>query len=127
MDIKALYTLEAHESGAELNILSPINGKATECFLTVSGVDSRAWREAELNGKRKVLELFKTGESDSVKHGLIIAQTLAAAVTGWRGFDNDGELMEFDRSFLVDLFVNSPSIADQVDQFISNRANFIKG
>tara|TARA_R110000868_G_scaffold2962_2_gene20083 strand:- start:2534 stop:2917 length:384 start_codon:yes stop_codon:yes gene_type:complete len=127
MDIKSLYTLEAHESGSELNIISPINGKATECFLNVLGADSRVWREAELNGKRKILELFKAGESDSVKNELIIAETLATSVTGWRGFDNNGEVMEFDRSFLVDLFVNSPLIADQVNQFISNRANFTKG
>tara|TARA_R110000868_G_scaffold192553_2_gene437122 strand:+ start:2187 stop:2570 length:384 start_codon:yes stop_codon:yes gene_type:complete len=127
MDIKSLYTLEAHESGSELNIISPIDGKPTDCFLTVSGVDSRAWREAELAGKRKIVELVNSGDANELKQGIIIAETLASAVTGWRGFDDNGKPLVFDRAFLTDLLVNSPSIGDQVDRFIVNRSNFTKG
>tara|TARA_R110001599_G_scaffold120191_1_gene291164 strand:+ start:55 stop:438 length:384 start_codon:yes stop_codon:yes gene_type:complete len=127
MDIKSLYTLEAHESGSEMNIISPIDGKPTECFLTVSGVDSRAWREAELAGKRKIVDLVKGGDFDEAKHAEIIANTLASAVTGWRGFDDKGKPLDFDRAFLADLLVNSPSIGDQVDSFVATRSNFTKG
>jgi len=127
MDIKSLYTLESHEKGAELNLLSPLDGKPTDCYLTVVGVDSATWREAELNGKRKVLELFKDGDTDQVKNRDIIAETLASAVIGWRGFEDKGKAIEFDRGFLKDLFINSPDTATQTDEFIAKRVNFIKG
>ena len=127
MDIKSLYTLESHEKGAELNLLSPLDGKPTDCYLTVVGSDSVAWRESELNGKRRVLELFKSGEGDNTKHNEVIAETLAGAVVGWKGFEDKGKELKFDKAFLKELFINSPFIADQVDTFIGNRANFIKG
>ena len=127
MDIKSLYTLEAHESGSEMNIISPVNGEPTECFLTVLGVDSRAWRDAELAGKRDIVNLAENGDFDKFKSRRIIAETLTQAVTGWRGFDDNGKPLDFDRAFLADLIINSPSIGDQIDRFIATRSNFTKG
>ena len=124
MDIKSLYTLEAHESGSEMNIISPIDGKPTECFLTVSGVDSRAWREARLVFEREIIKLNNASESE---RALLIATAQAAAVIGWRGFDNEGKPLDFDRAFLIELLVESPSIGDQVERFKENRLNFTKG
>ena len=124
MDIKSLYTLEAHESGSEMNIISPIDGKPTECFLTVLGVDSRAWREARLVFDREIIKLNDASESE---RALLIATTQAAIVIGWRGFDNEGKPLDFDRPFLVELLVKSPSIGDQVERFKDNRLNFTKG
>ena len=124
MDIKSLYTLEAHESGSEMNIISPIDGKPTECFLTVSGVDSRAWREARLVFEREIIKLNNASESE---RALLIATAQAAAVIGWRGFDNEGKPLDFDRAFLTELLVESPSIGDQVERFKENRLNFTKG
>lgn len=124
MDIKSLYTLEAHESGSEMNIISPIDGKPTECFLTVLGVDSRAWREARLVFDREIIKLNDASESE---RALLIATTQAAIVIGWRGFDNEGKPLDFDRPFLVELLVKSPSIGDQVERFKDTRLNFTKG
>ena len=124
MDIKSLYTLEAHESGSEMNIISPIDGKPTECFLTVLGVDSRAWREARLVFDREIIKLNDASESE---RALLIATTQAAIVIGWRGFDNEGKPLDFDRPFLVELLVKSPSIGDQIERFKDNRLNFTKG
>tara|TARA_R110002124_G_C8828239_1_gene504523 strand:+ start:661 stop:1035 length:375 start_codon:yes stop_codon:yes gene_type:complete len=124
MDIKSLYTLEAHESGSEMNIISPIDGKPTECFLTVLGVDSRAWREARLVFDREIIKLNDASESE---RALLIATTQAAIVIGWRGFDNEGKPLDFDRPFLVELLVKSPSIGDQIERFKDTRLNFTKG
>jgi|TARA_R110000751_G_scaffold41267_1_gene96962 hypothetical protein len=127
MDIKELYTVDSHEAGSELRLTSPLDGAITDCYLTIVGIDSAVWREAEIKGKRQVLELFKTGDSDEKAHGSIVAETLSSAVIAWRGFENEGKSLKFDRAFLKDLIVNSPSIGDQIDHFIADRVNFIKG
>ena len=123
MDIKSLYTLEAHSRGSEMNIISPRDGKPTDCFLTVLGADSIAWREARLDFDREVINL---GDDKKAK-SLLIATTQADAVIGWRGVDNEGKPLDFDRAFLIDLLVESPSIGDQVERFKDTRSNFTKG
>lgn len=122
MKIEDLYTLETHEAGAELRLVSPIDGKPTDFYLTIVGVDSNRWRDAELDGKRKIMAMSKAEQSDKKAHRAIIAEVLSQAVIDWKGFDK-----EFDREFVKDVFINSPLIAEQVDEFIGKRANFIKG
>ena len=46
MDVKNLYTLEAHEDGAEIQIKSPADNEPTDFYIKVKGVDSKAYREA---------------------------------------------------------------------------------
>jgi hypothetical protein len=123
MKIEDLYTLEAHEAGAELRLISPITNKPTDFYLTIVGVDSNRWRDAELDGKRKIMAMSKAEQGDKKAHRAIVADVLSQAVIGWKGFDKK----EFDREFVKDVFINSPLIAEQVDEFIGKRANFIKG
>lgn len=121
------YTLEAHTDGAECRLVSPIDGKLTNCYIKVVGVDSVTWREAELRVKRQNLEYFKnpdlTEDERSKKVVESTAEVLAEATLGWRGFDD----VEFSKEAVKQLYINSPAIADQVDLFIGKRANFTKG
>ena len=38
MDIKNLYTVEKHEDGAELRIVSPIDDELTDFYIKVQGM-----------------------------------------------------------------------------------------
>lgn len=126
-----LYTLDAHTEGAECRLVSPIDGKLTDCYIKVVGVDSVTWREAELRVKRQNLEYFKNAElsSDERKRKVLesTAEVLSEATLSWRGFEVDGKEIEFSKEKVKQLYINSPAIADQVDLFIGKRANFTKG
>lgn len=130
MDISELYTADAHNDGAEMRVKSPLSGELTECYITVSGLDSKAFRSAEMKGKRKVLAAYRDAVAEDNHENLereVIAETLADATIGWRGFTSNGKELKFSRKSIYELYLNSPNISDQVDTFIANRKNFIKG
>ena len=67
MDVKNLYTLEAHEDGAEIQIKSPADNEPTDFYIKVKGVDSKAYREAVRKYHRKLLNDEEGGEIDLEK------------------------------------------------------------
>mgnify|MGYP003652351720 FL=1 len=117
MDIKELYTADAHEEGAEIRILSPVDGKETDFYIMVKGIDSKSYREAVRAYHRKLINKEDGGEID-----LLIAIT-----KGWRGLESKGKDVKFTAKLAKDLYVNAPNIASQVDTFVAARRNFIKG
>ena len=85
MDINNLYTVEAHEEGAEIRIVSPLDGKKTDFYISVQGVDSKAYRTAVKAYHRKLLNDEEGGEIE-----LIVAIT-----KGWRGLVDGDKEVEF--------------------------------
>ncbi len=126
MDINELYTVEACEKGAELQIVNPITGEKTDCYIEVMGVDSKAFREAKRQSQRKAVEVAKK-EDSSLDVDEITAGMLADVTVGWRGFTSKGKAVKFSKKAAKELYANSPDIANQVDLFMSKRANFTKG
>ena len=130
MDITDIYTAEACEKGAEMQVINPITGKKTDCFITVMGVDSVAFRNGKRKGSRAILEAVSNaskGDDLSPIEFATTADVLAGVTTGWRGFTNKGKEFPFSNENVIALYLNSPDIANQVDIFIANRANFTKG
>jgi hypothetical protein len=127
MDISEFYTADLHAEGAEVRIKNPLTGKLTDCYIKVVGMDSKAFRVADSKGKRSLLSAAAGGGDIEQAKLDAIAQTLADSTIGWRGFTDNGKELEFSIDKAVALYANSPVIANQVDIFISNRRNFIKG
>ena len=119
MDIESLYTVDAHESGAEMQVKDP-SGKSVDMFIKVIGVDSKAWRGLAKERRKKMLDGQTDPDADDI-------DMLVKATTGWRGFMSGGKKVEFSKDKIKELYENAPYIAEQVDRFIANRANFIKG
>ena len=117
MDINTLYTVDAHEEGAEIRIVSPLDGKETDFYISVQGIDSRAYRTAVKAYHRKLLSEEEGGEID-----LLIAIT-----KGWRGLSDNKKEVKFSASVARAVYENAPDVAVQVDRFVSKRTNFIKG
>ena len=40
MELKSLYTAESHENGAEIRIKNPIDGRGTDFYIKMRGIDS---------------------------------------------------------------------------------------
>lgn len=117
MDLKQLYTVEAHESGSELQIISPIDGKLTDFHIRVMGPDSKRYREAMRAFHRTLLEKSDNGEIDM----------LVAITKDWRGLKDGKSAVEFSPAAARDLYTNAPFVATQVDRFIADRKNFTQG
>ena len=123
MDINALYTAPAHEDGAEVRILHPVTGKKTDFYILVKGVDSKTFREKQRSQQRAIIDAMKGKEELKTDEYALIVECSA----GWRGLEDSGKEVPFTKEAARAMYENSPNIAEQVDSFIVNRANFIKG
>jgi len=115
MNFEDLLTADAHEDGAEMEVLHPATGEKTGVFLMIRGVDSKSFRKASADFNRKKA---KGDDHDSLAMDLTVAIT-----AGWRGIKN----MEFSPDAARKLYTDSPAIRNQVDSFFTVRRNFMKG
>lgn len=125
MDIEQLYTVDAHEAGADVVIRNPLTGEDTDIVITIKGIDSKAFRQARLNVRRKALEGMRDGSDADAD--AVASEILAKITIGWTGLTSKGEPVPFSEKTALELYKNAPPIREQIDEFISNRINFIKG
>lgn len=127
MDFNSLATVKQHEIGAEVNILSPVDGKPTDVFITIMGADSKEWRSAKKAQTTKILQAKADDKMEELDYDAMDAEALARVTMGWKGIDKDGKPYEFSYENAVDLYINSPSVVNQLIQFLGDRANFTNG
>lgn len=120
MDINQLYTVDAHEKGAEMQ-LKDENSKPLDMYIKVVGVDSKLFREVKNKLRRDILA------DPSVDMEELKTNSLADITLGWRGFLEKGKEIKFSQKRILQLYQNAPYIADQIDMFCNARANFTKG
>jgi len=124
MDISSLYTTEAHNAGSEMRVKGP-DGKETDFYIMVAGVDSDVWRDDIKQRQRKALAAAMSGEAaEEVDDS---AERLAAATIGWKGLEAEGVAVDFTMDRAADLYRNAPYLLDQVNRYIGDRANFMQG
>lgn len=125
MDLSELSTTEAHEEGAEVNILNPNTGDKTDVYIKVLGPDSKEWRKQQKKQTAHYLKSLRSGEETDDTD--LTIDSLVAVTIGWRGISKDGKPLEFSRAECKNLYTNSPRVMDQVDRFIGDYRNFTKG
>lgn len=113
------HTRQASNEGIKLDLVTPSGGK-TEHWLQVLGVDSDAFRNAELQAKREGHKL--TLISDEVERMAAMRdlqlKPLAAVVLGW----SFSKPCTYENVFAF--LREAPQIADAIDMMISRRALF---
>jgi len=124
MDIADFHTAASHQEGAEMRVRKP-DGSYSDCYIALIGIDSPQWREIVKNRSRS--DMRKVINNDEKTDEDEKAEDLAKATVSWRGFTDNGEDIDFSLEKVEQLYKAAPYIADQVDMFIANRANFIKG
>ena len=135
MKFNDLLTQDLHDQGAELNVINPETGEPSDSFITVVGVDSKLWQKMQKSAMRKILEARDLAVKDGKEFIIDEDMTdvgevdrLAGATTGWRGFqDEDDNEMPFTPENCKLLYSQAPNIRGQVNVFIGNRLNFMKG
>ena len=65
MDLNQLATVEKHEAGAEFHLVNQLTGEKEDALFRVRGTDSKAWRQAQKEQRRKFID---NEEIDFVDH-----------------------------------------------------------
>lgn len=125
MELSSLETASIHEAGAEVTILHPVTREATDFKIRVMGMDSKAWRKEKKRLERQILSRAASGEEIDTDELEIDA--LVNATLGWSGLVKEGKPVKFSKKVCKQLYTEAPTVRDQVDRFIGNRANFTKG
>ncbi|CAB4130458.1 hypothetical protein UFOVP119_82 [uncultured Caudovirales phage] len=136
-DLDGIDTKTLSDSGVKMQVMKfgtsePLKARnGGLVMLTVRGPDSDTYRQytrAQVNKRlqrqadeRKAREVdFDEVDTDSLT--LLVNSTM-----GWENvLDTDGNPIPFTKENCTALYRNYPVLREQVDAFISNRANFLK-
>jgi hypothetical protein len=115
MNIDELYTVDAHDKGAEMQVLDQF-GKEIDMYFTIIGVDSKKWRSLQKQSKSLDNEDIEA-----------TANILKEAIIGWRGVQSKGKDVKFSKDMAFKVLMNAPYLMAQIISFIVDRTNFMKG
>lgn len=124
MDINQLATVEQHEAGTEFQLVNTETGEKEEVIFVVKGLDSKAWRDAQKELRRKSMgqdEDFDLFEFEN------LAPAVAKVITDWRNLNKGNKPFPYSEENELWLCENSPNVVNQIFTFLLNRENFIKG
>lgn len=115
MEIKNLETRAESNKGREMQVIG-WDGKETDFYITVAGIDSDIWQKTKREMARKS---FKNEEISD-------AESMAAVTIGWRGLVDNGKEVPFSYDVAVRIYREAPYLGDQVLLFMADRENFMK-
>jgi hypothetical protein len=123
--------LQVSDDAVEMQLYNPVDGtKLDGVVLQVIGQDSQEYRDAA----RSILQsaIKKAPKGDITKLGAgddeyYSAKLKALHIKGWAGIEQDGKPLEYSKENALELVKKYPWLRDQIDAFVGDRANFIKG
>jgi alkyl sulfatase BDS1-like metallo-beta-lactamase superfamily hydrolase len=121
MDLNQLATVERHEAGAEFQLLNPATGEKEDAIFTVQGTDSKAWRKAQKEQRRK----FENQEDVDFFDHEYVWPMVANVIIDWKNLEKDGKPFKYSRDNALWLCENSPFVVNQIFGFLIDRDNFI--
>lgn len=114
------------DEGAELEVLDPANGKPVGVFITLAGADSSVHRKATaaIANRRAKGGFRRNINLDDLQTESI--EVLARCTLGWSGVVLDGKDVPLSKEAAVALYTRFPWLREQVETFISDRANYLQ-
>lgn len=141
-DLDSLDTVKACDRGAALELRHPETRKPLGVKITLAGADSEKYMKAanKIAANRANMALTPA-KMKRTQQGLPIEVTpeeledrrddalrlLAAATLSWEGVVVSGQEIACSEEEAFKLYRKFPWIKDQVDAFVSDRANFLTG
>ncbi len=133
MDLSTLDVVSASNQGATLELIHPVTEEkivdddGNVMSITVLGTDSQTYRDILKARTRQRLNQKKQSkiDLDEAEHkGL---ELLARCTMGWANIYDEGEKVPFSFEAALNLYKKYPWIKEQVDNFMADRSNFLKG
>jgi len=131
-DLSALESANLSDAGVDMEVEHPVDGgplliDGVPVVIRVLGKDSAAYRKHQLEFQRnRVSRSMRSGRGklDFIMQPKERNEMLAVCTAGWSGLKLDGQEVMFSHDAAVALYERFPFIAEQVDAFIGERANF---
>lgn len=117
------------EEGAELEVLDPVTGESVGVFITLAGADSSVHRKTmAMIAKRRIngAKGFRNKGYDPEKFEAESIEVLAACTLAWKGVVVDGSSLPCSRDNAVRLYTRFPWLREQVEQFVSDRTEYLQ-
>jgi len=128
MDLKDLDLTAAADQGAWLTPVHPRTGEDLPIKIHLASADSTRWIEEEARDKDKRLKaMAKVGKMPDLTTAEIEERgirLLAAVTLGWENVEWEGAPCPFNQQNARVLYRTLRWLRDQVDAFVSDRANF---
>lgn len=125
-DLASLDSSAKAERGAELEVLHPVTGEKLGIVILLAGMDSAVYRNAiAAIANRRTKEATRRNISfdDLQKENIEI---LSRCTLNWSGVVLDGKGLPYSREAAVSAYTRFPWLREQVETFISNRANYLR-
>ena len=109
MKLKDIYTVDDHESGAEIQIRDG-DGKLTPLWIKVRGVDSVRYRKQLKIQKNAYRDALLASNSKDIDEDKYVIKALVECVISWRGTDE-----KFSKKLCEQLLTKAPFVREQID------------
>lgn len=128
MDLSTLNVVTAAQKPRDMKLLNPFNGEETGAVLHLLGYDAKPVGDALRELDREKMSTLAKEDFAAFQTQTKIAQVIAATV-GWTDFVWEGKSADFSTDLLAEILSNPGMhwIADQVEAFARDRANFFPG
>ena len=134
MDLSTLSTKQKSEEGVVMEVEDPRTGDplldddSNAITITVAGSDSKAYRTYSRKIQNRRLKNLKPGQRkidlDSESMEVEQLELMSKCTLAWSGVAWNGALLECNYANALMLFTELGWLRDQVDIFITDRANF---
>ena len=125
-DLASLDSAAKAEDGAELEVLHPISGEKLGIAIRLAGTDSAVHRKATtaIASRRTKGGFRRNINLDDLQAESI--EILARCTLGWSGVVLDGKDVPPSKEAAAALYTRFPWLREQVETFISDRANYLQ-
>ena len=125
LDLWDLDISQSAELGAKMVLCHPVRKEPLPIGIYLKGKDAPTFRRTI---RRQIDWQISEGKADlsAVEMERHLVERLAAATVGWEGIKYQGESFPFSERNAEKLYSEQIWIREQVQQFIDERANFLK-
>lgn len=130
MDLKQLDLGAACDEGATLTLEHPTTGEPLDATIVLYGPDSQVVAKLRREQSDRTLARVRRSGSKRVTAAeleLEACQFLATATKSWSGVEEHGQAVPFSYENAVRIYREHRWVREQVDRFVGDRGNFIKG
>jgi hypothetical protein len=125
-DLKQLDIVSKAEEGSWCEIKHPVSGDVTGARLRLAGMDSKRYKDAQRRIAETRLNRKSTGKinlEEIESEGLTV---LVECTLEWDGMVLDGVPVPFERSAIRRIYEGFPTVREQAEQHIADRANYLR-
>lgn len=132
MDLNALDTSASSNEGVKMEVegidgATILQKDGKPVTITLLGIDSETMQKRQNELTNDTMKKgFRPKPQSAEKMRSERVKTLALATVTWDGVEIDGKELTFSYENALSLYRRLPALAEQVDNFVGDRANFTK-